>query len=79
MTEPSEIPTGSSKTIATAPGEDPRSAPSAGVVRSRTACAAAGPASPENAATTQTENTSHRDRRTIMIPLSTTESPVADQ
>ena len=50
MTEPSEIPTGSSKTIATTPGDDPRTAPSAGALRSSTAWAPAGTASPENAA-----------------------------
>src|SRR5262249_2013000 len=67
--EPSEIPTCSSKTIATTPGEDPRTAPSAGAVRSSTAWASADGASPDNADTTQTEKTSHRAPRTITTHL----------
>src|SRR6478735_9124764 len=69
MTEPSEIPTGSSKTIATTPGDDPRTAPSAGALRSSTAWAPAGAASPENAATTHTAKISHRGPRTITTHL----------
>ena len=69
MTEPSENPTGSLKTIVMTPGEDPRTAPSAGALRSSTAWAPAGSASPANAATTQTEKTSHRAPRTITTHL----------
>ena len=69
MTEPSEIPTGSSKTIATTPGDDPRTAPSVGALRSSTAWAPAGTASPENAATTHTAKISHRAPRTITTHL----------
>src|SRR6185295_2909528 len=69
MTEPSEIPTGSSKTIATTPGDDPRTAPSAGALRSSTAWAPAGSASPESAATTHTAKIGHRAPRTITTHL----------
>src|SRR4029077_19458537 len=69
MTEPSEIPTGSSKTIATTPGDDPRTAPSVGALRSSTPWAPAGTASPENAATTHTAKISHRAPRTITTHL----------